>query len=117
MGREYERRRPHEAFALYRVWADRKVRSVFTEYHVELFNSSYLGDEAETERWREEQRALIEIERFASEAGGPLHSPTPAFEGRSASELGVHPSDQHANAEGHRIAAEALLPWLESRLP
>lgn len=42
-----------------------------------------------------------------------------AFEGRSDRELWVHPSDQHPNREGHRIAAEALAEFIvrEDLLP
>lgn len=57
-----------------------------------------------------------EIERFAREAGIPLFSLGPAFHGRDARALWVSPSDQHPNEEGHRIAAEALLPFVESVL-
>jgi lysophospholipase L1-like esterase len=42
-----------------------------------------------------------------------------AFEGRSYAELWVHPSDQHPNEDGHRIAAEALADFVrkEQLLP
>jgi lysophospholipase L1-like esterase len=42
-----------------------------------------------------------------------------AFEGRSDKDLWVHPSDQHPNREGHRIAAEALAEFIvrEDLLP
>lgn len=39
----------------------------------------------------------------------------PAFEGRRDIDLWVHPSDQHPNAEGHRIAAEAIGQAILSR--
>ncbi len=38
------------------------------------------------------------------------------FEGRDASELWVHPTDQHPNEIAHKIAADALLPFLQKRL-
>ena len=150
MRRKYERTWMHRSFALYRVWADARVRREFTEFYVAKLTSSYLGDETETEQWHKEQAALLEIaatcaeegipfhmvvfpmlfelrdypfaaveseiERFARESDIPLHSLTPAFLGNSASDLWVSPSDQHPNPEGHRIAAEDLLPWIESIL-
>jgi lysophospholipase L1-like esterase len=42
------------------------------------------------------------------ELGIPFLDLLPAFEGRSYTELWVHPSDQHPNEEAHRIAAEAI---------
>ncbi len=55
-----------------------------------------------------------EIERFAAGHGIPVHSLTAAFLGRTDHELWIANNDQHPNAEGHRIAAEALLPYLRS---
>jgi lysophospholipase L1-like esterase len=40
----------------------------------------------------------------------------PAFLGREASELWVAPQDQHPNAAGHLIAADALMPFFEMLL-
>jgi len=57
-----------------------------------------------------------EIERFASGHGIPVHSLTPGFLGRIDHEFWVANNDQHPNAEGHRIAAETLLPYLRSRV-
>ena len=57
-----------------------------------------------------------EIERFARDAGIPLFSLSPAFRGRDAATLWVSPNDQHPNEEGHRIAAGALLPYVEATL-
>jgi lysophospholipase L1-like esterase len=57
-----------------------------------------------------------EIERFAAGHGIPVHSLTPGFLGRADHELWVANNDQHPNAEGHRIAAEALLPYLRSNV-
>ncbi|MDE0896227.1 MAG: SGNH/GDSL hydrolase family protein [Planctomycetota bacterium] len=37
----------------------------------------------------------------------------PAFQGQAASDLWVHPTDQHPNEIGHKIAADALQPFLE----
>ncbi len=36
----------------------------------------------------------------------------PAFDGRDVDALRVHPADAHPNAEGHRIAAEAIAAYL-----
>jgi lysophospholipase L1-like esterase len=57
-----------------------------------------------------------EIERFATGHGIPVHSLTPGFLGRIDHEFWVANNDQHPNAEGHRIAAETLLPYLRSRV-
>jgi len=149
--RQYKGEWAYEWFALYRAWAERRVRREFSDQYVATISKAYLGDEQETERWRQEQGALLgirdacaqagigfqlvvfpmlfelddypfgpveeEIQRFARENGIPLHSLTPVFLGRSAPSLWVSPVDQHPNPEGHRIAAEELLPWLESILP
>jgi lysophospholipase L1-like esterase len=55
-----------------------------------------------------------EIERFAAVHGIPVHSLTPGFLGRTDHELWIANNDQHPNAEGHRIAAQTLLPYLRS---
>lgn len=55
-----------------------------------------------------------EIERFAADHAIPVHSLTPGFLGRTDHELWIANNDQHPNAEGHRIAAETLLPYLRS---
>ncbi len=50
-----------------------------------------------------------------AEAGGALALDLlPSFEGNSAPDLWVHPTDQHPNAKAHRIAAEALAAKLAS---
>ena len=54
-----------------------------------------------------------EIARFAERNDIPVFSLTPAFLGRNARDLWVANNDQHPNELGHRIAAEALLPYLE----
>lgn len=42
-----------------------------------------------------------------------FHDTTPAFLGRSPSELWVHPADRHPNEMGHRIIADDLRPELQ----
>ena len=39
-----------------------------------------------------------------------------AFEGKDEREMWVHSHDHHPSVEAHRIAAEALAPWLAERL-
>ena len=46
----------------------------------------------------------------------PVFSLTPAFLGRNAPDLWVASNDQHPNAEGHRIAAERLVPRIRELL-
>jgi lysophospholipase L1-like esterase len=53
-----------------------------------------------------------EILGFARAAGVPAFSLTPAFAGRESASLWVAPYDQHPNEAGHRVAAEALYPYL-----
>lgn len=54
------------------------------------------------------------VERFAVENGIPVHDLLPDFRGRRAPDLWVSPLDQHPNARAHAIAADALLPFVES---
>lgn len=58
------------------------------------------------------QRICDEVLRFASRHRIPSLDLLPAFRGRASPELWVSPVDQHPNAEGHRIAAEAILPFV-----
>lgn len=53
-----------------------------------------------------------EIARFARSEDIPVFSLTPGFVGRDAGSLWVASNDQHPNEEGHRIAAETLLPYV-----
>lgn len=52
-----------------------------------------------------------EIKRFADEDEIPFFSLTPGFVGLRAEDLWVSASNQHPNAEGHRIAADTLYPY------
>ncbi|MFH0946953.1 MAG: SGNH/GDSL hydrolase family protein [Planctomycetota bacterium] len=56
------------------------------------------------------------LQRFCELNEIPVLSLLPAFMNRDASELWVSLYDQHPNEEGHAIAAEAVLPFLESLL-
>jgi len=56
------------------------------------------------------------IEGFAHEHEIPVFSLLPSFRGRDAPDLWVSAYDQHPNSEGHRIAAEALYPFVVSQL-
>jgi lysophospholipase L1-like esterase len=53
------------------------------------------------------------ISDFCTERGIAVLDLFDAFEGRSDTDLWVHPSDQHPNREGHRIAAEALAAFIQ----
>jgi lysophospholipase L1-like esterase len=59
------------------------------------------------------------VGRACASSGIPFNDLLDAFEGRSYAELWVHPSDQHPNDEGHRIAAEAIARFVlaEDLLP
>ncbi len=56
------------------------------------------------------------IARFGETNGIPTLDLLPAFLGKNASELWVSTLDQHPNARGHRIAADALFPFLQGLL-
>jgi len=56
------------------------------------------------------------ITEFAHEKEIPVFSLLPAFRGRRAPDLWLSPFDQHPNARGHAIAAEALWPFLEEQV-
>ncbi len=57
-----------------------------------------------------------EIQQFAEQSRIPVFSLTPGFLGKADHELWVASNDQHPNPEGHRIAAETLLPYLRAEL-
>jgi len=58
-------------------------------------------------------RAICDLlEQFARENDLPVLNLLPAFMGQRSDELWVSTFDQHPNAEGHRIAAEALFPFV-----
>lgn len=57
-----------------------------------------------------------EIAHVAAGLDIPVFSLTPAFLGRNAPDLWVASNDQHPNAEGHRIAAERLVPRIRELL-
>ena len=63
------------------------------------------------------QAVVDEIERFGVSNHIPTLSLLPAFRGEDASALWVSPLDQHPNARGHAIAAEAITEFLAERLP
>lgn len=56
------------------------------------------------------------LEDFGNTHGMPTHNLLPAFRGRRGSDFWVSALDQHPNAEGHRVAAESLFPFLEELL-
>ncbi len=54
-----------------------------------------------------------EIARFAQANEIPVLSLLPAFMGRDAEALWVSPFDQHPNAAGHAVAADAMIPFVQ----
>ena len=58
------------------------------------------------------QPAMDAVESFCRASGIPHLSLLPAFRGRRATDLWVSEINKHPNAEGHAIAAEALLPFV-----
>lgn len=56
------------------------------------------------------------LESFAAEHGMPVLNLLPSFRGHRGSDLWVSALDQHPNAEGHRIAAEAITPFVTDLL-
>ena len=56
------------------------------------------------------------IPRGWREEGVPHLDLLDTFDGRDPSDLVVGRFDAHPNEEGHRIAAEAILPWLDGIL-
>ncbi|MBU0756392.1 MAG: SGNH/GDSL hydrolase family protein [Planctomycetes bacterium] len=61
------------------------------------------------------QAVCDEIERFACSQKIPVFSLLPAFRGLPAPDLWVAPLDQHPNELGHRIAADALIEFIEAQ--
>jgi lysophospholipase L1-like esterase len=57
-----------------------------------------------------------EVIRFGREHGFPTLDLRPAFSGKPAADLWVSAFDQHPNAAGHRLAADAILPYLRQLL-
>ncbi len=57
-----------------------------------------------------------ELRRHVERAGAAWLDLLPAFEGRDARELWVHPTDHHPNARAHAVAAEALRPFVRELL-
>ena len=52
------------------------------------------------------------VGEYCAELGIPYRSLLPAFMGYDAQELWVSPSNAHANAQGHAIAASAIESFL-----
>ena len=57
-----------------------------------------------------------ELGRKCAAAGIPFLDLGPAFAGKDASALWVHPTDHHPNATAHAVAAQALLPFVQQLL-
>ena len=53
---------------------------------------------------------------YAESIDVPVHNLLPYFLGQNAAELWVSSWDQHPNAEGHRLTADALEPFLADLL-
>jgi lysophospholipase L1-like esterase len=58
------------------------------------------------------QKIVDEVARFGRDSQLPTLNLLPAFKGRNASDLWVSPLNQHPNAAGHEIAANAMLEWV-----
>jgi lysophospholipase L1-like esterase len=58
------------------------------------------------------QPAMDALERFCAARGIPHVSLLPAFRHRHAPDLWVSDANQHPNAEGHRLAADAMLAFI-----
>ncbi len=56
------------------------------------------------------------LDGYARREGMPVLDLLPAFRGHSSHDLWVSSANQHPNEEGHRIAAEAIRPFLEDLL-
>jgi hypothetical protein len=92
----------------------RVAESGQARYAVAIFPFLYDLDESYPFRSLHEM-----ISNFCARSGIAVLDLFDAFEGRSDTDLWVHPSDQHPNREGHRIAAEALADFIlrEDLLP
>jgi tetratricopeptide (TPR) repeat protein len=56
------------------------------------------------------------LEKFGQNQNVPVLNLLPAFQGQFAPDLWVTPYDQHPNEQGHKIAAQAILPFVEQLL-
>ena len=54
------------------------------------------------------------IHDYCAQAGIPVFDLFDTFKGRRYTDLWVHPTDQHPNEIGHRIAAEAMASYIEA---
>jgi hypothetical protein len=61
--------------------------------------------------------AHAQVAAFCEEEMIPCRDLLPEFLGHSAARLSVSPVNNHMNAEGNRIAAEALASWLLAEVP
>ncbi len=52
------------------------------------------------------------VVEFGNSIDVPVHNLLDVFMGRDASRLWVSPMDQHPNADGHALVAEALMPFM-----
>ena len=55
------------------------------------------------------------VRGHCEEEGIPVLDLRDAYSGFNGPELWVHPTDQHPNEIGHRIAADAIVRWLAER--
>lgn len=107
-----ELRRPYEESwlfpisALYRTWADFRVRGKFTREYVGRIHDAYLGDFAQTESWRVEQDALRRLAGRCAELGIPFHLVLFPM----LFDLRNNPFDP-VEAEVERFAREAGIPF------
>lgn len=62
------------------------------------------------------QAAVDEIHRFATHSDIPVLSLLPTYRGRHAPDLWVSAHDQHPNSEAHRLAADAIAPFVAEQL-
>lgn len=62
------------------------------------------------------QAAVDEIERFARSSDIPVLSLLPTYRGTYAPDLWVSAHDQHPNSDAHRLAADAITPFVEEQL-
>lgn len=62
------------------------------------------------------QAAVDEIERFARRSDIAVLSLLPTYRGRHAPDLWVSAHDQHPNSDAHRLAADAIAPFVAEQL-